>query len=145
MDGNYGAGVETQREKPRVVLPLVLFFITVLTTTAAGAFYAGVNPFKDPSGFKKGLPFSLSLLFILGTHELGHFFASKRHRVATTLPHFIPVPPIPPLIGAFGAFRAPYSLFFGCLRACPSWNIQMAGLACVGGAYNHHRHVASSR
>lgn len=103
MDGNYGAGVEIQREKPRVVLPLVLFLITALTTTAAGAFYAGVNPFKDPSGFKKGLPFSLSLLFILGTHELGHFFASKRHRVATTLPHFIPVPPIPPLIGTFGA------------------------------------------
>jgi membrane-associated protease RseP (regulator of RpoE activity) len=39
---------------------------------------------------------------ILLTHELGHFFASRRHGVKTTIPYFIPAPP-PVLTGTFGA------------------------------------------
>ncbi|MBI1912451.1 MAG: site-2 protease family protein [Deltaproteobacteria bacterium] len=90
-------------EKPKVILPFILFIVTVITTVAAGALYQGANIFSNPSELAVGVPFSASLLLILGTHELGHFFASRRHGVSTTLPMFIPGPPIPPMIGTFGA------------------------------------------
>lgn len=90
-------------ERPKVLLPAVLFLLTVLTTVAAGALQQGANIFSDPALLYKGVPFSASLLFILGTHEIGHFIASRRHGISTTLPTFIPGPPIPPLPGTFGA------------------------------------------
>lgn len=90
-------------ERPRVLLPAVLFIVTVMTTVAAGALYQGADIFRDPYELVRGIPFSASLLLILGTHELGHFIASRAHGVATTLPTFIPGPPIPPMIGTFGA------------------------------------------
>jgi Zn-dependent protease len=40
-------------------------------------------------------------MLILGTHELSHYYMSKRHGVAASLPFFIPS--FPP-IGTFGAF-----------------------------------------
>lgn len=91
------------RERPKVLLPAVLFLITIITTVIAGAMYQGANVFQNPADFTKGVPFSASLLLILGTHELGHFLASRRHGVSTTLPIFIPGPPLPPMIGTFGA------------------------------------------
>ena len=90
-------------ERPRVLLPLALFLATVATTIIAGALYRDADIFNNPSELLLGVPFSASLLFILGTHELGHFIASRRHGVATTLPVFIPGPPLPPMIGTFGA------------------------------------------
>src|SRR3990172_1972725 len=90
-------------ERPKVLLPAVLFLATIVTTVMAGALYQGADIFADPYSLTKGIPFSLSLLLILGTHELGHFLASRRHGVVTTLPTFIPGPPIPPMIGTFGA------------------------------------------
>ncbi|MBI5599231.1 MAG: site-2 protease family protein [Deltaproteobacteria bacterium] len=89
--------------RPKVILPATLFLATVVTTMTVGAFYEGANPLKNPLSLLKGIPFSAPLLFILGTHELGHFFASRRHGVASTLPFFIPAPPVPPFIGTFGA------------------------------------------
>lgn len=90
-------------ERPKVLLPAILFLATIITTVMAGALYQGADIFADPYSLAKGIPFSLSLLLILGTHELGHFLASRRHGVVTTLPTFIPGPPIPPMIGTFGA------------------------------------------
>lgn len=90
-------------ERPKLLLPAILFVTTMLTTTAAGALYKGLNVFKYPHLMVHGISFSASLLIILGTHELGHFLASRRHGVSTTLPLFIPGPPIPPMIGTFGA------------------------------------------
>jgi len=89
--------------KPKVLLPAILFTVTAITTTLAGALQQGADVLADPWSIVKGVPFSLSLLLILGTHELGHFMASRRHGVATTLPTFIPGPPFPPMIGTFGA------------------------------------------
>lgn len=89
--------------RPKVFLPVLLFAITVATTTLAGALQQGANVLVDPWSLAKGVPFSLSLLLILGTHELGHFLASRRHGITTTLPTFIPGPPFPPMIGTFGA------------------------------------------
>ena len=43
--------------------------------------------------------FSLTLLFILGTHEFGHYYFAQKHNVDATLPYFIPAPPFIFLIG----------------------------------------------
>ncbi len=51
----------------------------------------------------RGLPYALSLLLILGAHELGHYFAARKHRIAVSLPYFIPAPFIS-FLGTFGAF-----------------------------------------
>lgn len=52
-----------------------------------------------------GLPYSVSLMFILTTHEFGHYFAARYHKVDATLPFYIPVPPFPGLFhfGTMGA------------------------------------------
>jgi membrane-associated protease RseP (regulator of RpoE activity) len=50
-----------------------------------------------------GFLFSISLLLILGTHEFGHYWASRKNNVRATLPFFIPAPPIF-IAGTFGAF-----------------------------------------
>ena len=52
--------------------------------------------------FVGGLPYAVSLMLILGAHELGHYFAARYHRVPVSLPYFLPFP-LPP-IGTWGAF-----------------------------------------
>ena len=88
----------------RLWLHLVLFLATVVTTVVAGALQQGVNPLSHPEQLSRGIPFSFTLLLILGTHEMGHYLVSRRHRLDVTLPYFIPAPPIPFIIGTFGAF-----------------------------------------
>jgi membrane-associated protease RseP (regulator of RpoE activity) len=51
-----------------------------------------------------GLSFSLSLLFILISHEMGHYVACRIYGVDATLPFFIPTPPMIGPAGTFGAF-----------------------------------------
>ncbi len=82
-------------------LHALLFGLTVLTTLAAGALMEGYTPFPDVTLLRYGIPFSLTLILILGTHELGHYFVAKKHKVDATLPYFIPAPTF---IGTFGAF-----------------------------------------
>src|SRR5262245_28133879 len=79
-------------------VPILLFVATMLTTTARGATYVhggSLLPLTD------GLSYSLPLMAILLSHELGHFFAAKIHGVPASLPYFIPLP-IGPL-GTMGA------------------------------------------
>jgi membrane-associated protease RseP (regulator of RpoE activity) len=63
--------------------------------------HAGVDLLQEPARFLAGLPYSLTLLLILGAHELGHYFAARAHHMKVTLPYFIPVPFG---LGTFGAF-----------------------------------------
>lgn len=88
-------------EKPKWWLHGLLLFLTVATTTWAGALHAGVNLLQDPARFAVGLPYSLALLLILGAHELGHYFTARRYHIDVTPPYFIPVPFA---LGTFGAF-----------------------------------------
>ena len=89
---------------PRRLLHLGLLLATVVTTVIAGALQQGVNPLETPGLLYRGIPFSFTLLLILGTHEMGHYLVSRRHHLDVTLPYFIPAPPIPFIIGTFGAF-----------------------------------------
>lgn len=90
-------------------LPVGLFLLTVFTTLWAGAYQTYQGPVRGPLNFLlahpdmlwRGIPFAGSLLFILTTHELGHYLLSKIHGVPASLPLFIPGPPH--FIGTFGA------------------------------------------
>ncbi len=75
---------------------LLLFLVTFITTVIAGTeWVTGTMGPYDLESLMIGLPYSLSALFILATHEFGHYFAAKYHKVKATLPYFIPIPPIP--------------------------------------------------
>ena len=102
-----------------VLVPISLFLLTLLCTTALGSrlafhfernlpgldFVDDLNAFSEllhrPSLLLSGLSYSLTLLVILLAHEFGHYFACRYHRVACTLPYFLPAPSF---IGTFGAF-----------------------------------------
>ncbi len=49
-----------------------------------------------------GLWYSLTILGILGAHEMGHYIACRLYRVDATLPYFLPLPP-PFWTGTLGA------------------------------------------
>lgn len=82
---------------------IILFVLTVFTTLIAGALQEGAKPWENLASIIKGIPFSFTLISILLTHELAHYFASRSHGMTASLPFFIPGPPIPPMIGTFGA------------------------------------------
>lgn len=84
--------------RTRWILNLLLFIATIFSTLLTGASY-GAETFN----IWQGWPFSLSILLILGAHELGHYFAARYHKVPVTLPYFIPLPFIS-LFGTLGAF-----------------------------------------
>jgi membrane-associated protease RseP (regulator of RpoE activity) len=103
------SGAEEESPFSRWTLPLLLFLLTVFTTLWAGAYQAYSGTIRGPLVFLwehpemlwKGIPFAGTLLFILVTHEFGHFILSRIHRVPASLPLFIPGPPH--FIGTFGA------------------------------------------
>ena len=82
----------------------ILFLLTVFTTLLAGAIMEGAQILDNPLDLIKGVPFSFTLMFILGTHEFGHYYYAQKHKVDASLPFFIPAPPFLFLIGTFGAF-----------------------------------------
>jgi membrane-associated protease RseP (regulator of RpoE activity) len=102
--------------KVRTGNPLVnvlLLLATIMTTLAAGASMRGQDLFAamatgDLLLIREialvGAPFSVTLLAILGVHELGHYVAARWHGVAASLPYFIPLPFAG--LGTLGAFIA---------------------------------------
>jgi membrane-associated protease RseP (regulator of RpoE activity) len=99
-----------QSKKRRSVwVNIVLLVATVFTTTLAGALQwvdidqvDWINMVSFPYLWQGFIFFSVPLLLILGVHEMGHYYASKKHHVDASLPYFIPLPP-PFLLGTFGA------------------------------------------
>lgn len=89
-----------------------LFIVTFITTTFAGALWAfdrsiilenfAINPDYGWADFALGLPYSITFLLILTVHEFGHYFTAVYHKIKTTLPYYIPLPP-PFLFGTLGA------------------------------------------
>ncbi len=78
-----------------------LFLVTFLTATVAGSLYADVKTDDIITYLVGGWVFSVPLMAILLTHEMGHYLSGRRHNLDVTPPYFIPAPP--PL-GTFGAF-----------------------------------------
>ena len=83
---------------------LILFLLTIISTLLAGSIMQGGNPIKIPADIILGLPFSITLMLILGCHEFGHYYYALKHNVDATLPYFLPAPPYLFIIGTFGAF-----------------------------------------
>ena len=84
-----------KKYKHNYILHVSLFLVTFITTLLAGIEWTAGKPGPyEINDLKYGLPYSLSILFILGVHEFGHFFAAVYHKVKVTLPFFIPFPPI---------------------------------------------------
>jgi membrane-associated protease RseP (regulator of RpoE activity) len=97
--------------RDRVWLHLLLFLLTVATTTFAGAghyasfesdFVALPVPLDIAELLLRGFWYSATILAILGSHELGHYFACRYYDVDASLPFFLPVPVV--LTGTLGAF-----------------------------------------
>ena len=82
----------------------VLFFLTIISTLIAGSIMQGGDPFSNPIDITRGIPFSITLMLILGCHEFGHYYYALKHNVDATLPYFLPAPPYIFIIGTFGAF-----------------------------------------
>ncbi len=99
--GEFETTVKRMREKKeKKGLNLILFIATVFTTMFAGVLLYGINPFEHPLEIYKGIPYTIAIMGVLGTHEMGHYLMSRRKKVNTSLPFFIPF--LPPL-GTLGA------------------------------------------
>ncbi len=89
-----------------IVINVILLILTFITTTLAGVNWIyGAEVSSNLNNFYIGLPYSVSILFIISSHEFGHYFASRYHKVSATLPYYIPSPVIPGFIN-FGTFGA---------------------------------------
>jgi membrane-associated protease RseP (regulator of RpoE activity) len=96
-----------------------LFALTIVSTTLVGgchylSFQTGfadlpdsgpgllANTFSNPLFYLHGLWYSVTVLAILGCHEMGHYVACLRYGVDASRPYFLPAPL--PLTGTLGAF-----------------------------------------
>lgn len=99
-----------RRFQDRVWIHVLLLLATVGTTLVAGGLhYLGfVSDFRRPPDFSmselllRGGWYSGTILAILGSHELGHYFACRYYQVDASLPYFLPAPIF--LTGTLGAF-----------------------------------------
>ncbi len=106
------------------VIPALLFIATLVTTSMMGArfeanFALGISPLssaadlvpiswilQNPLRLVLGLPFSATVMAILLAHELGHYFACRRHGVESSLPYFLPAPTLSGTAGAIIRLRS---------------------------------------
>lgn len=109
------------RSRSNPLINLLLFVVTVLSTLFVGVLY-GVDVGLDPNAgilelmwqilttpelLIQGVPFAATLLGILTAHEFGHYFAARYHKVAVTLPYFLPMPLGFGTLGAFIRLKEP--------------------------------------
>ena len=108
----------TDPPAPRWWLHAALLLATLMTTTAFGVVLASglveqIDPAAEPGwdhlllvatttkGIALALSYSLSLLAILFSHEMGHYLVARHYGVSASPPYFLPG--LPPF-GTFGAF-----------------------------------------
>lgn len=101
--------IQPQASNPLV--NVILFLLTLASMLMAGAM-SGMEAPADTSTMEIlrailqnlpiGVTFAVSLLGILTAHEFGHYFAARHHKIAVSLPYFLPFPLS--LFGTMGAF-----------------------------------------
>jgi membrane-associated protease RseP (regulator of RpoE activity) len=100
------------RNLKQYLIHIVLFLITLLTTTLIGAeavtgraLSYGEHPLSWLE-VTQGLWYSVPFLAILTAHEFGHYFAARFYKVDVSLPYYIPIwlGSAVPGIGSMGAF-----------------------------------------
>ncbi|MGC8797159.1 MAG: site-2 protease family protein [candidate division WOR-3 bacterium] len=92
----------------RLWINILLLAATVVTTLIVGTLHAGKNPFASLWNLISGIPFSLGIILILGSHELAHYLTARHYGVDATPPYFLPVPhPMTGTMGAFIRIRSP--------------------------------------
>ena len=100
-----------QKFQDRVWLHVLLLLLTIASTTLVGighylGYQANYLPAKLPAFsfglVARGLWYSVTVLAILGCHEMGHYLACRYYDVDASLPFFLPMPLV--LTGTFGAF-----------------------------------------
>ncbi|KPU63945.1 metalloprotease [Thermococcus sp. EP1] len=104
---------EVKEENP--FIGIGLFIATVLSTLFAGYWLSGsyisfLDEYNLPgirNIYLNALAFSISVLAILGTHEMGHKIAATFHGVKSTFPYFIPFPNILGTLGAVIRVKSP--------------------------------------
>jgi membrane-associated protease RseP (regulator of RpoE activity) len=104
----------------RMWVQVLLLGLTLATTTIAGGCHyynfmqdlasADIAPatapafgslFGSPLFYLHGLWYSLTILAILGCHEMGHYVACLHYNVMATRPFFLPAPLLTGTLGAF--------------------------------------------
>jgi len=92
-----------EAKSSNILVNWALLFATVATTFVTGYMISpeSINPFFG------GAAFTMAMLAVLGTHEMGHKIAANKKGIEATFPYFIPGPP--PL-GTFGAVIVQKSL-----------------------------------
>ncbi|RZB33165.1 MAG: hypothetical protein AEth_00084 [Candidatus Argoarchaeum ethanivorans] len=96
-----------EEKKERVWINILLAVATFFTTMIMGATMFGVNPTAQPHLIYKGLPFTIAIMTVLGSHEMGHYIVARMHGMKTSLPYFIPFPSIIGTMGAVIKQRSP--------------------------------------
>jgi membrane-associated protease RseP (regulator of RpoE activity) len=127
-DDPYEAPKPSRITVAQALLHVSLLVATFVTTTLMGTLLSLDVPVPEDAGLAgfftavvgavtsdgtyigSGIVFSITLLVILGAHEMGHYIACRYYDIDASLPYFLPAPP-PILIGTFGAFiriRSPF-------------------------------------
>jgi membrane-associated protease RseP (regulator of RpoE activity) len=125
----------------RIGVNLVLFILTCASTLFAGLSFVGSPTFDALRthgwiGFLAGAPFALTLIAILGVHELGHYFTARHYRASVSLPYFIPAPFLFGTLGAIILMRSPArdrNSLFDIAAAGPLAGLAVALPACLLG------------
>lgn len=93
------------------LLSIVLFILTLGTTTLAGLLLVGdlslLELRSQPVILVKGLGYSLAVMMILAVRELVHYAVARKHHIPASAPFFIPVPYFLGTVGAFVRIKAP--------------------------------------
>ncbi|KKH15434.1 zinc metalloprotease [Methanosarcina mazei] len=96
-----------KKSEEKIWINLALFMATGFTTMICGAWMFGVNLTSDPIQVFRGLPFTLAILAVLGSHEMAHYAMARYHGMKTSLPYFIPFPTFIGTMGAVIHYKGP--------------------------------------
>ena len=135
------------RKKRKLVssswIPRILFTVVVVFVMIDGFYRTNwVNAIIEIGKPEEmAIIYTVSLLGILGIHELGHMIAAKIHGLKTTWPYFIPGIPVLGLLPTFGAIIIPKGpminrkILFDIAIAGPIAGLIVAIIVSLYGAY----------